>query len=162
MRQGGRRAVAAVVLAAFLLVAPHNWPARVRGWAGTMLGRRRLGLGAVVVLAAALATAGVASGSGHGETGAPPALAADGGDADPAATMLEPPAVGDPTSAAPAAPAAPTRPLVSVLKYTVQPGDTLRTIAERFGVTVSELIAGNQLADPDALAVGQALAIPRR
>ena len=49
-----------------------------------------------------------------------------------------------------------------MLKYTVRPGDTLRTIAEQFGVTVGELIAANQLADPDALAEGQALVIPLR
>ncbi len=73
--------------------------------------------------------------------------------------MTEPaPAGGRP----PAAPPGPMRPLVSVLKYTVRPGDTLRTIAEQFGVTVGELIAANQLADPDALVAGQALAIPLR
>src|SRR3712207_8991997 len=55
-----------------------------------------------------------------------------------------------------------TKPLVLVLRYTVQPGDTLRAIAEQFGVSVGELLAADPLADPDALAVGQALAIPLR
>ena len=159
MWQDGRRAVAAAVLAAFLLVGPHQPLARVRGWVGTTLGRGLLGLGALTVLVAALALAGVASGSGHVETGASSALAADADEAGPDATMPESSAVG---GATPAAPPAPTKPLVSVLKYTVQPGDSLRTIAEQFGVTVGGLLAANQLADPDSLAVGQVLIIPLR
>ena len=159
MRQDWRQVVAAAVLAALLLVGPHDRPARVRGWAGTTLGRLLLGLGAVTVLVATLAVVGVASGSGHGETAvlATPAMETD--DAGAGASLPEPtPTGGTP----PAAPPGPTRPLVSVLKYTVQPGDTLRTIAEQFGVSVGALLAANQLADPDALAVGQALAIPLR
>lgn len=159
MWQDGRRAVAAAVLAAFLLVGPHQPLARVRGWVGTTLGRGLLGLGALMVLVAALALAGVASGASHGDTGAPPALAAEVDGAGPDATMPESPAVGDAT---PAVSPAPTKPVVSVLKYTVQPGDSLRTISEQFGVTVGGLLAANQVADPDSLAVGQVLVIPLR
>jgi LysM repeat protein len=159
MWQGGRRAVAAAVLAAFLVVGPHQPLARARGWVGTTLGRGLLGLGALTVLVAALALAGVASGSGHAETSAPSALAADADGAGLDVTMSLPPAAG---GATPAVPPAPTKPLISVLKYTVQPGDSLRTIAEQFGVTVSGLLGANQLPDPDALAVGQVLVIPLR
>lgn len=44
--------------------------------------------------------------------------------------------------------------------YTVQPGDTLGGIAERFDTTVDELIAANGLTDPNALQPGQSLIIP--
>lgn len=44
--------------------------------------------------------------------------------------------------------------------YTVQPGDTLATIAQRFGVTVEALVEANGLADPGLLSVGQVLTLP--
>ncbi|MBO9314185.1 MAG: LysM peptidoglycan-binding domain-containing protein [Chloroflexus sp.] len=44
--------------------------------------------------------------------------------------------------------------------YVVQVGDTLSAIAERFGVTVDELVAANNLTDPNVLQVGQTLLIP--
>ncbi len=44
--------------------------------------------------------------------------------------------------------------------YTVQPGDTLSAIAERFDTTVDELVAANGLTDPNALQTGQTLLIP--
>lgn len=44
--------------------------------------------------------------------------------------------------------------------YTVQPGDTLSAIAERFNTTVEELVAANGLTDPNALQTGQTLLIP--
>lgn len=44
--------------------------------------------------------------------------------------------------------------------YTVASGDTLGAIANRFGVTVEDLVAVNGIADPNLLAVGQVLAIP--
>lgn len=46
--------------------------------------------------------------------------------------------------------------------YTVQPGDSLFTIANRFGVTVEMLIAANpQIADPARIFPGQIICIPR-
>lgn len=44
--------------------------------------------------------------------------------------------------------------------YTVQPGDTLSDLADRFGTTVDELAAANGLTDPNALQPGQTLLIP--
>jgi len=44
--------------------------------------------------------------------------------------------------------------------YTVQPGDTLSDLAERFGTTVDELVAANGLTDPNDLQPGQTLLIP--
>jgi murein DD-endopeptidase MepM/ murein hydrolase activator NlpD len=44
--------------------------------------------------------------------------------------------------------------------YTVQPGDTLFSIARRFGTTVEELVELNNLADPRVIRVGQQLLVP--
>lgn len=44
--------------------------------------------------------------------------------------------------------------------YTIQSGDTLAVIAERFGVTVETLSALNNIADPNLIQVGQILLIP--
>ena len=46
--------------------------------------------------------------------------------------------------------------------YVVQEGDVLVEIASRFGVTVEEIVQANDLADPDVLAVGQELVIPKQ
>ena len=50
-------------------------------------------------------------------------------------------------------------PTVAAL-YTVQSGDNLSDLAERFGTTVEELVAANGLTDPNALQPGQTLIIP--
>lgn len=47
------------------------------------------------------------------------------------------------------------------LEYTVQPGDTLGAIAERFDATTATLIEFNQLSDANLLRIGQTLRIPR-
>ncbi len=44
--------------------------------------------------------------------------------------------------------------------YTVQPGDTLGAIAQRFGVTVEAIVEANGITDPDLIAVDQELVIP--
>ena len=44
--------------------------------------------------------------------------------------------------------------------YTVASGDTLSAIAARFGTTVDALVKNNQIANPNALQVGQELQIP--
>ena len=47
------------------------------------------------------------------------------------------------------------------LEYTVQTGDTLGAIAVKFNITVAEITAVNEIANPDALEVGQVLIILR-
>ena len=71
----------------------------------------------------------------------------------PTATRL--PTATPPPSATPEPPAGGRR-------YTVQPGDTFRAIAERFEVTVAALLSANGLtpAQADSLRVGQELVIP--
>lgn len=74
----------------------------------------------------------------------------------PTITPTTPPA---PTEAPTAAPtAAPSGPRT----YTVQSGDTLRTIAEQFNLSVQAIIDANRLtpAQADSLRVGQELVIP--
>jgi LysM repeat protein len=44
--------------------------------------------------------------------------------------------------------------------YVVQRGDTLLAIANRFGVTVRQLVESNNISDPNRLSVGQVLIIP--
>jgi len=44
--------------------------------------------------------------------------------------------------------------------YVVQPGDTLYTIAQRFGSTVEAIVAANDIANPSLISVGQKLIIP--
>ncbi len=44
--------------------------------------------------------------------------------------------------------------------YTVQQGDTLGSVARRFGTTVKELATLNKLADADNIAIGQVLKLP--
>ena len=44
--------------------------------------------------------------------------------------------------------------------YVVQPGDTLMRIAQIYGVTVEQILAANDLTNPDLLEVGQVLQIP--
>ncbi len=69
----------------------------------------------------------------------------------------EPTASSIPTpTAAPATPTAePT-----LRTYRVQSGDTLSSIAHKFGVTVKEIEAVNVIPDPNALQIGQLLVIP--
>ncbi|MFL7891351.1 MAG: LysM peptidoglycan-binding domain-containing protein [Anaerolineales bacterium] len=47
------------------------------------------------------------------------------------------------------------------MSYTVETGDTLGAIAVKFNVTVAEILAANEIPNPDALEVGQVLIILR-
>lgn len=44
--------------------------------------------------------------------------------------------------------------------YIIKPGDTLDSIADNFETTVDEIIAQNNIADPNQIVVGQSLIIP--
>jgi peptidoglycan/xylan/chitin deacetylase (PgdA/CDA1 family)/LysM repeat protein len=61
-----------------------------------------------------------------------------------------------PTGATPTSP-----PPTSPVRYTVQPGDTLYRIALRYGVTVSAIVAANNLSNANLIRVGQVLVIPK-
>lgn len=53
-------------------------------------------------------------------------------------------------------------PTVAATFYTVQEGDTLGGIAVKFDVTVADIVAANNISDPNSLSVGQKLLIPPR
>ncbi|MGB9791614.1 MAG: LysM peptidoglycan-binding domain-containing protein [Thermacetogeniaceae bacterium] len=48
------------------------------------------------------------------------------------------------------------------LPYTIQPGDTLYSIAYRFGVDIEDIINVNPGIDPRRLRIGQTICIPKR
>ncbi len=58
-------------------------------------------------------------------------------------------------------PAATPTPTPAPQTYTVQPGDTLLAIAERFGITLDDLQAKNELVDPNSIFAGQKLELPQ-
>ena len=53
-----------------------------------------------------------------------------------------------------------TRPRAPIARHTVQPGDSARGLAERYGISIATLAAANELANPNLLLVGQELRIP--
>lgn len=59
-----------------------------------------------------------------------------------------------------AAPAAVSPTASGSSSYTVQPGDTLFSLARRFGTTVGALAAKNAIADPNLIYAGQTLTLP--
>jgi HlyD family secretion protein len=88
--------------------------------------------------------------------------------------QAQPTTAAQPTTrpiATPTPPAQPTAPLASAsptssspttLEYRVQEGDILKAIAQRYGVTVQEIMAINQIENPDSLRVGEILRIPQK
>jgi LysM repeat protein len=69
---------------------------------------------------------------------------------------------------APAQAATPTAPVPAASQaaaptptvYVVQPGDTLGSIAQHFGVTIDEIIAANNISNANLVSAGQSLVIP--
>lgn len=73
--------------------------------------------------------------------------------------------VRNPPTAVPTATLPPTptvTPIPTEGVYVVQRGDTLRAIAERFDITIEDIIEINQIENPNALSVGQILIIPEK
>jgi LysM repeat protein len=72
-----------------------------------------------------------------------------------------PPTEIPPTEVPPTVEPAPTTPPSSgATTYTVQRGDTLYSIARRYGTTVEAIAAANGIANPSRIRVGQTLTIP--
>lgn len=51
-------------------------------------------------------------------------------------------------------------PRTEPIQYSVQAGDTLGLIAQRYGISLNELVTANSIANPNLLEVGQGLVIP--
>jgi nucleoid-associated protein YgaU len=81
-------------------------------------------------------------------------------DADATATTLAVPVTLTPTLTATPAPPTPETAEEGFERYVVQRGDTLAAIAVRFETTVDALVTLNELADPNAIEVGQELRVP--
>lgn len=75
-------------------------------------------------------------------------------------------AIVQPTTQAPEPPQAPsqttptTRAIGDPLIYTINPGDTLFGIARQFGVSLDDLVALNNIENPDNIRAGDQLFIP--
>lgn len=66
-----------------------------------------------------------------------------------------------PTTAAPAPAPTTAAPAGSGgLTYTVQSGDTLASIADRFNVSVDDIVSANNITNPDIISIGQQFVIP--
>lgn len=79
----------------------------------------------------------------------------NGGDDAPAAPVLPPL-----TSASTSTTSTTSTTVPAIRTYEVQSGDSLFSIAERFGVTMAALIELNGIDDPDRIEAGQVLQLP--
>ena len=83
----------------------------------------------------------------------PPVTPATGVVQQPPALPPDPPPATPPTTAT-------TRPIGDPLIYTIQPGDTLFSIAGNYGVSLDELVELNNIENPDNIRAGDELFIP--
>ncbi|MGD8328868.1 MAG: M23 family metallopeptidase [Acidobacteriota bacterium] len=82
-----------------------------------------------------------------------------GAKAPPDTTPSPPPSAASQTAGQPATTPAAT-PTPAGRMHTVQPGDTLWSLARRYGVSVDDFVRANDLPDPNSLSVGERLLIP--
>ncbi|CAN5607740.1 hypothetical protein BH23CHL7_BH23CHL7_12610 [soil metagenome] len=113
--------------------------------------------GASVVIAGALALGFIEPQFGGGPAASPSPAASP----TSAAVEPSPSAASTPSpSPAPTPAITPSPTEVGEQSYTVQSGDTLAAIADRFGVTMQAIVALNNLENPDRILIGQVLIIP--
>jgi LysM repeat protein len=75
----------------------------------------------------------------------------------------EEPISGEPETPAPApAPVTPSAPVSNSISYTVEEGDTMSGIANKYNMTSAELAQFNGITDVNSLRIGQVLKIPSR
>jgi LysM repeat protein len=113
-------------------------------------------LGALVLSRGPLAPG--TSGAGDEAPSPTPAATVAAATAAPATAAPSPAPTPAPTRA-PTARTTPT-PATRPASYRVQPGDNLSAIAARFGTTVRELAALNDISNPSLIRVGQVLRLP--
>jgi LysM repeat protein len=79
----------------------------------------------------------------------------------PAATEQPTAAAEQPTAAAEQPTAAAEQPTAAAyIEYTVQRGDSLKVIAQRYNVTLQQILAINDIPNPDSLTIGTVIKIP--
>jgi LysM repeat protein len=120
-----------------------------------------LGTNALISLFISLAVFFILGGRGTPPPLTPPPTAAvvAGADARVDSLGAPTPSAGGGSSSAASASDATTSDRTDL--YVVKSGDSLSAIAARFGLSMSELMAANGLQNPDWIAVGQKLAIPK-
>lgn len=81
----------------------------------------------------------------------------------PTIVSIEPTASATPSATPTSRPATKTpSPTPTPIVYVVQPGDSLDGIGRKFGVSTDAILRANNLSDPNSLAQGQKLLIPRK
>jgi LysM repeat protein len=78
----------------------------------------------------------------------------------PPPTHSPQPSASPSPTARPSATRQPTATPVKISQYTIQVGDTLSSIAQRFNISIADLIAANNLSNPSLIHAGQVLTIP--
>jgi len=73
-----------------------------------------------------------------------------------------PPATSVPTIAPTSVPTSTPALAGEFTEYTVQRGDELLQLAKKFNVSAKEIMANNEIPNPDSLVVGQVLRIPKK
>jgi len=134
----------ASVLALWLLIRPPGLPEEESG--------AQTGQPQVTRTPVALATTVPPPSPTHAPTGTP--------EGTPAGTPGISPTPGGTPAATPTPGPSPTPQPSQFTEYTVQQGDTLSSIAQRFGTTADELARINGLTNPNTLDIGQKLKIP--
>lgn len=171
--QAGRSAAGAGFVSTRLLLAPQPaW----RGIAGRARAARPLPMlaaatGIVAVGIGAAAVAGALNTTGLTALDATPAPSpSPSATARPTLTPRPTPTATASPTASPTATPVPATPVPTVAPtpapppppqtYTVQQGDTLAAIAQRFGTTTQALQQANGIEDPNQIVIGQVLVIP--
>ena len=95
----------------------------------------------------------------HTATASPSPTSTGEPTASPSPTPTPTPTV-EPTATATPSPSPTPTPPPAGFYYTVQQGDTLYSIAQRYGTTVAAIVTANGIADPSRIYVGQVLFIP--
>jgi len=166
-RRAPRPAPDARFISTRLILEPDDgW--RPIGLAARPLRRRRLAMTGATLLVVGAAGAALST-RGFGlvtadsvPTPEPSAAPVGNATAKPTPSPTAIPTVRASVSVATPTPRAPTpTPRSTPLTYVAQKGDSLSTIAARFGVTVQALMAANGLANPNLVNVGQVLVIPQ-
>jgi LysM repeat protein len=114
------------------------------------------------IVSAVTSSPGSSSGTSGGEAQPQPTVGSAAGGTPVSSAPTATIAAGDSTqpTAQPAATQAPPATEAGVVWHTVQRGETVYSIASRYGTTVDAIAAANNLSNPQTIYVGQKLKIP--